>query len=484
MKTPRSFVYSLLALFGSATITHAATLTWVGDIDNNWDSGTSGVNTNWDTDTKPAGGNTINIGSGSTVVHNHSQFLPGGVGTIINLDGELNAGVLRWGGGTTNVGSTGVISGGFKDLNGATFDFDDGAQFTASNWEHKGNNVFNFNLSSTGFTALTPGNLNSNGAVSTTYSVDMANYTAGNNVVTLVDFGGDSTGLTNATFTGGGQYVLDPASGSAALYWDEVDKAVRLNVNQTKVWQGDAGAGFNTTGNWIGAHDQSGPVSGVDNILLDTSVATMTQTMTSPFTIADGRSFEAVGAGQHVVRLASTLTIETGGTLDFSTGGNHVFAESGNNTARMTIHSGADIDIWRLFSGNGWTFEFISGADGVSTVDVADGFWLRGGADGADLEVDTTLRGGGYFSETLFDYGYLSYTGTFDQESISYGNYGNLTLSSFDPLGDATNLDFGTYWIDYTTGNQITLFYFVPEPSSTALLGLGGLALMLRRRRS
>ena len=310
----------------------------------------------------------------------------------------------------------------------------------------------------------------------------MANYTAGNNVVTLVDFGGAS--LNNATFTGGGQYTLNvdnPGTDSGALYFDDVDKAVRLNVNQTKVWQGDAGAGFNTTGNWIGAADQSGPVSGVDNILLDTAVATMSQTMTSDFTIADGRSFEAIGAGQHLVRLQSTLTIESGGTLDFTTDGNHILAESGDNTARMTIHSGADIDLWRVFSGNGWTFEFISGTDGVSTIGVNGGFWLRAGAD---LEVDVTGRGGGYFTETLFDYDSLFEASSFDQETISYGNYGDLTLSSFDPLGAATNLDFGTYWIDYTTGTDITLFYFVPEPSSTALLGLGGLALMLRRKRS
>jgi len=462
----------------SLPLAHAAVLTWDGSVDNTWNNAA-----NWDTNNTPGGGDTINIGAGNTVTHNHSQFLPGG-GAIINLDGELNAGVLRWSGGTTNVGATGIISGAFKDLNGATFNFDDGAQFTASNWEHKGTNVFNFNLSASGFTALTPGQLNSNSAVSTTYSADMTNYTGGNNVITLVDFGSDATGLNNATFTGGGQYSLsvdNPGSDSGALYFDDVDKAVRLNVNQTKVWQGDAGAGFNTTGNWIGAADQSGPVSGVDNILLDTAVATMNQTMTSDFTIADGRSFEATGAGSHTVRLQSTLTIESGGTLDFTTDGNHVLAESGNNTARMTVHSGADIDLWRVFSGNGWTFEFISGTDGVSTIGINGGFWLRAGAD---LEVDVSGRGGGYFTEALFDYDSLFEASSFDQETISYGNYGNLTLSSFDPIGDATNLDFGTYWIDYTAGTDITLFYFVPEPSSTALLGLGGLALMLRRKRS
>ncbi|NIO33772.1 MAG: hypothetical protein GTO26_02025, partial [Planctomycetales bacterium] len=114
-------------------------------------------------------------------------------------------------------------------------------------------------------------------------------------------------------------------------------------------------------GNWIGAPDQSAPISGVDNVLFDTAVSTANNlVINTPFTIADGRSMEAIGSsGTHVVRLASTLTVETGGTLDFSTGGNHVFAESGAATARLTIEPDATVDFWRLFSGDGWTFEFI-----------------------------------------------------------------------------------------------------------------------------
>ena len=58
---------------------------------------------------------------------------------------------------------------------------------------------------------------------------------------------------------------------------------------------------------------------------------------------------------------------------------------------------------------------------------------------------------------------------------------------------DSTNLDsnttdniFGSYsaTLAISGDNVVQLTMFVPEPSSTALLGLGGIALMLRRKRS
>ncbi|NIO33773.1 MAG: hypothetical protein GTO26_02030, partial [Planctomycetales bacterium] len=76
------------------------------------------------------------------------------------------------------------------------------------------------------------------------------------------------------------------------------------------------------------------------------------------------------------------------------------------------------------------------------------------------------------------NYGFLTDAGTFDIVTITDASLGTLTLSAFDPLGDPTQLDFGTYWIDYTTGSSITLFYntFVfptPEPSTMFPLGVG-----------
>ena len=57
----------------------------------------------------------------------------------------------------------------------------------------------------------------------------------------------------------------------------------------------------------------------------------------------------------------------------------------------------------------------------------------------------------------------------------------NLDFSGFSALSPQA----GWHWEIIQDGTDLVLeAYAVPEPSSTALLGLGGLALMLRRKRS
>ena len=156
----------------SLPLAHATDFIWDGPTTGNWST-----NTNWDTNTAPDNTGIITIGAGNTVTYDVGDNFLGGA--TVNLDGELTrAGVLRFGGSTFNVGSTGVISGGFMDLNFATLNFQDGAQFTGTSWEQKGTNVFDFELSSTGFTALTPGTLRNGGNLSiidTTYRADLTN---------------------------------------------------------------------------------------------------------------------------------------------------------------------------------------------------------------------------------------------------------------------------------------------------------------------
>ena len=97
----------------------------------------------------------------------------------------------------------------------------------------------------------------------------------------------------------------------------------------------------------------------------------------------------------------------------------------------------------------------------------------------------TGITGG---SETLIN-GYQFDANNFYLVMDGLANNGD-TLS-FAGSSDVTGtmaVDFSNFYplinqSFYSSTDNFT-FYFVPEPSSTALLGLGGLALMLRRKRS
>ena len=76
-----------------------------------------------------------------------------------------------------------------------------------------------------------------------------------------------------------------------------------------------------------------------------------------------------------------------------------------------------------------------------------------------------------YESFTILSFGSL--TGDFDASEF------NLLTGNFANPKVAWSLS-----IDEINNDLVLNAVFVPEPSSTALLGLGGLALMLRRKRS
>ena len=167
---------------------------------------------------------------------------------------------------------------------------------------------------------------------------------------------------------------------------------------------------------------------------------------------------------------AGTTGIATvsGGTINLSDDlvlGNGTSTTSGELTIvgdSATINVGDNMTI----AVNGTaelTFEL--GATGVSTIDVTNIFDIN---SGADLFIDGLNYTGGY--NTVIDLVTFGSLGDSTWDSITIDNFlkpggGEWTTSiNFD--GDSMYLS------------------VVPEPSSTALLGLGGLALMLRRKRS
>jgi hypothetical protein len=475
MKTPHLLTHSLLALgFGLFSLpqVQATDFVWDGPATGNWST-----NTNWDTDTAPDNTGIITIGSGNTVTYDVSDFFLSNA--TLNLDGELTrASVLRLQGSTINVGSTGVISGGFRDLNNATLNFQDGAQFTASNWEQKGTNVFDFELSSTGFTALTPTNFNNSGSPTTTYTADLASYSGATQDVTLVDF--TNSALDNATFTGGGQYTLsidNTGSNAARLYYDDATEAVKLSINETVTWTGGGANDLLTTAaNW-NAPDNKAPITNDTLLINNGDTVQLTNNLANNLTInLEGSALDNTGLG--AIRLNNaTINVDAASTLSgafWDLDGASIVFEDGAQ-ANMATWEQKDLNSFTYQLG-AYDFttltpgQFRTGGGGL-TANIANATYIADFSNFANY----SLLNDGFNTITLMDF-------TSDGVGMDNTQFQNAT---FNYINLGSNIENAAFAWDNSLEAIILTFNInaVPEPSSSALLGLGGLALMLRRRR-
>ena len=162
-----------------------------------------------------------------------------------------------------------------------------------------------------------------------------------------------------------------------------------------------------------------------------------------------------IGAGATVLTLEADVTWNTGGTPWFYMGLNDgAAAADGSSTLGTFGGSGA----------NGWRY--------------------RDGASGA-----TTNSSVGYPTDGVrTDHFTMTYTITGGDVIMTTAMNGGAVGIAFDTLdSDFTNID-GIYFRAGSGGNAVfdnvvvSDNIAVPEPSSAALLGLGGLALLLRRR--
>jgi len=245
------------ALLTIASTAPAATVTWDGDAaDGLWDTAT-----NWDGNTLPAAGDDVFISNGdsvaSTEFNTRYSITLSGSSSLTDPVTSFAGGVFRAGGATINVGNGSTLgSGGFWDLQNATLNFEDGATVNMGHWEQKDTNSFNFSLSASGFTAITPGAFRiGNGGLpaniaNATYSVDMASYNGGIGTIVLADFASDAFGMNDATFQGaGGLNVLNPRGYTANLQWNDTTEAIELNITavpepSAMLLLGLAGLGF------------------------------------------------------------------------------------------------------------------------------------------------------------------------------------------------------------------------------------------------
>ena len=122
------------------------------------------------------------------------------------------------------------------------------------------------------------------------------------------------------------------------------------------------------------------------------------------------------------------------------------------------------------------TLDFVFDATGVSTFDSDS----RLGFSSSTINIDASAYTGGAATFVLVDTELFG--GTYANNGGGFGTIGTIVA----PTGFTATLDQSMFDGDPGDGftGEITLTIApVPEPSSTALLGLGGLALILRRRR-
>ena len=274
-------------------------------------------------------------------------------------------------------------------------------------------------------------------------------------------------------------------------------------LSAATTWNGGTSSNFGTAGNWSNNSPGNAADDGSNNLATinngDTVVLSSEHTGTNTYNLAVGgnstlnasANFTATGLTVQdtgVVNLTDgaftlpktsannngqgsngTLSIQNGGILNIS-GGSHIFNERStmNGTFRVT-GSNASIRMNQIGGGNG-TFDFVFDAVGVSGVYGNLGFsWLSIGA--TSVIVDGSSYTGGAASFTLFD-------------GHGAGNTPAASNFTITGLGDE-----GVDWtLDITNNpngplNDTVILNVIPEPSTTILLGLGGLALILRRKK-
>ena len=227
------------------------------------------------------------------------------------------------------------------------------------------------------------------------------------------------------------------------------------NKIQHLILAGLLGTTIASQGAVIYTHTYGLNATDVDGGALDSATETWTHNVTN--IDGSGVSFDLV------------LTVAANGNLT-SLSGMGIFTGSGNNfvepgdsaTFSLAIENLVGIDVSKLYYAmtiHGLHTNAKGGTDSGT-------FTLINGVAPSSTLTWTDSNGGSDFT---------GHTGSFNLPlmNAAYGDGSDVT--SFTHAGA------GAAWTFFSQGVE---FAVVPEPSSTALLGLGGLALMLRRKRS
>jgi len=147
------------------------------------------------------------------------------------------------------------------------------------------------------------------------------------------------------------------------------------------------------------------------------------------------------------------------------------FTLSGSVAAGQYIIVAANSDSTTFFNDNFAASDFVAFESGASNINGDDAVELFNNGSVVDTYGDISVDGTGETWEYADGYAVRTggAAGVFDQNNYSSNNG---VLDQLDEAAQASAL-----------GGAFNNFDSIPEPSSTALLGLGGLALLLRRRK-
>ena len=193
----------------------------------------------------------------------------------------------------------------------------------------------------------------------------------------------------------------------------------------------------------------------------------------------------------------AALSIKTLNVVDFDSSTAAFVDNTGNviaqNTGVVAVGSFVglnDADIQSLSNG-----AEISGAfnmAGSTNMNLGDGLWeaiINNPGDTSSLvgQAIFTVVGNGAtiaVSDQFFIYRHSSVNGTGDFVQDPNNNEDASVAHGANSTGSILVGEFGNFQHDFSAGSFDAFnLVVVPEPSSTALLGLGGLALLIRRRR-
>jgi hypothetical protein len=205
-------------------------------------------------------------------------------------------------------------------------------------------------------------------------------------------------------------------------------------------------AGYVPADNWNNATGTTGAVFNLIDSTGTTTITDVTWTTNNLWDLANGDG--------------------SGGDQDMMSGYLDNFNVNGPQTLTISgIQPNKGYDVYVYFNRGQETYTGITASDGINT----NTYYARDNGsnyttNGYMISSDDNI-GDGWTDANVFEF--TGYTGS----TLDFSDPGNPGIPAA-PGG----------WKVYVQGIQLVVT--VPEPSSTALLGLGGLALMLRRKRS